>query len=321
MEESNNSGVIETQGDVIDQVEETTQEGSEEVIEVKADEKVEPAKKEEDSKFAAKFAALSRKEKALKQKEREIERRMKALESSQPKVQEQVQAPVEPWESKLKKNPLEALKEKGYDLDTLIKLALNDGKLTPDMQMQLMREELENGYKTKFEEIEKKLTAKEQAEIDRAKQEEEKRHQQVIENFKSELNDFIAEQAETYEQIHLEEAQDLVFEIIEKHYKETSEIDEETGEILTPGQVLDMKEAADQVEEYLVERLQKRLGSTKAKKLLESQLSKKEPNGEKKASVTLTNEQSQQATGTRTRVNSREESVAEAAKILRWNSD
>ena len=37
----------------------------------------------------------------------------------------------------------------GLSYDKLTELALNDGKLTPEMQMRLMREELEGDYKSK----------------------------------------------------------------------------------------------------------------------------------------------------------------------------
>ena len=84
----------------------------------------------QDSEFDRKFAALSRKEKALRDRELELDKKYGNKEKELP------------LERRIRANPLKALEELGLDYDKLTELALNDGRLTPDMQMKLMREEL-----------------------------------------------------------------------------------------------------------------------------------------------------------------------------------
>ena len=72
------------------------------------------------------------------------------------------QEPEVDWEQMLRNDPLGALEEAGLGYDKLTELALNDGKLTPDMQIAAMREEIERDYKRKFEDLEERLQAKEE---------------------------------------------------------------------------------------------------------------------------------------------------------------
>ena len=97
---------------------------------------------QDNGEFDKKFAALSRKEKALRDRELELEQKYGNKEKELP------------LERRIRANPLKALEELGLDYDKLTELALNDGRLTPDMQMKLMREELENDYREKFNNLE-----------------------------------------------------------------------------------------------------------------------------------------------------------------------
>ena len=110
--------------------------------------------------FSRKFAALSRREKEIRAKEAEYEKRIADLENRFT-VKEPEKEPEVPFEYKLKQNPLKALEEMGLSYDKLTELALNDGQLTPDMQMKLMREEIENGYQSKYKELEDRILEKE----------------------------------------------------------------------------------------------------------------------------------------------------------------
>ena len=101
--------------------------------------------------FASKFAALSRKEKALRERESEYESRFEEMERQLAEYEQSNQEPEIDWEHMLRNDPLGALEEAGLGYDKLTELALNDGKLTPDMQLSAMRQVLENDYQTKFE--------------------------------------------------------------------------------------------------------------------------------------------------------------------------
>tara|TARA_R100001086_G_scaffold236792_1_gene160452 strand:- start:22 stop:939 length:918 start_codon:yes stop_codon:yes gene_type:complete len=180
-------------------------------------------------KFASKFAALSRKEKALRDREAEYESKFEEMERRLAEYETQSQEPEVDWEQLLRRDPLKALEEAGLGYDKLTELALNDGKLTPDMQMSAMREEIERDYKRKFEDLEERLQAKEEAEV-------EEYYNNVQDNFQEEIGSFVSQNE--YELINASEANGLVYDVIEEHYNDT-------------GIILDMKEAADAVESYL----------------------------------------------------------------------
>ena len=126
---------------------------------------VEQTEQTETDQFSKKFAALSRREKDIRTKEQEYEQKLADLqakyEAVAPKQEEVNNEEQLPLEYRLKRNPLKTLEELGFGYEKLTELALNDGKLPPEMQMKLMREELESDYKKKFEALEEKLTAKE----------------------------------------------------------------------------------------------------------------------------------------------------------------
>ena len=179
--------------------------------------------------FASKFAALSRKEKALRDRESEYESKFEEMERRLEEYETNSQEPEVDWEHLLRNDPLGALEEAGLGYDKLTELALNDGRLTPDMQMSAMREEIERDYKRKFEDLEERLQAKEEAEV-------EEYYNNVQDNFQEEIGSFVSQNE--YELINASEANGLVYDVIEEHYNDT-------------GIILDMKEAADAVESYL----------------------------------------------------------------------
>ncbi len=269
-------------------------------------EAVEPAPVEEEKdQFSSKFAALSRKEKDLRAKERQVEDRIAQFEARMAEMETAKNAEPEepalpPLEYRLKKDPLKTLEETtGYSYEDLTKMVLNDGQMSQDMQMRLMREEMETDYKTKFEQLEEKLISKE-------KQEEEAKYNETLNSFKADINEFV-NSSEDYELIQANDAVDLVYDVIEQYYEEN-------------GRILETAEAASQVEQYLEEELQKVLEkSTK----LKSRLTPAAPAPQAPASrqsPTLSNSHSATSTQTRSdKLLSREESLAELAKQLRWN--
>ena len=240
----------------------------------------------QDSEFDRKFAALSRKEKALRDRELELDKKYGNKEKELP------------LERRIRANPLKALEELGLDYDKLTELALNDGRLTPDMQMKLMREELENDYKDKFNSLEERLNAKE-------KMEEEAKYDAVKQGFVGEINSFINENKSDFEYVAHNEATDVVYDVIEEHYNET-------------GRILDIKEAVEAVESYLEEEAEKLLNLGKVKNRLTSMRDEYEQ-PQRQSQTTLSNAHSAQANERVARKLSDEESKSAMAKMLQWD--
>lgn len=267
--------------------------------------KVDPVA-EEDKRFAAKFAALTRREKEIRHREKLVEARLKEIESklSQSEAAKPPAAPQESIERRLMKDPFKTLESLGVDYGTLTQMALNDGKLTPELQMKLMREEMESKYASQLSEITKKLEARDQ-------KEEKDRQDALVNNFKSNISNTIAGSTDQYELLAAEGEYgvELVYDVIDRHYQETEE-------------VMDIGEAASKVEDHLYEEAKKRIELPKLKKLLGTSQDKtptelnKAP---KKTSATLSNEASQ-VQPTTGRFLSDEESKREAAKLIKFDA-
>jgi len=246
--------------------------------------------------FSRKFAALSRREKEIRSKESEYEQRIAELEqrfaSKEPKSEPEI-----PFDVQLRQNPLKALESVGLSYDKLTELALNDGNLTPDMQMKLMREELESDYKSKFEDLEGRLLEKE-------KNDEERRYDEIQMNFKDEIEHFVGSNKENFELIEANEATDVVYDVIEEHYNET-------------GKVLGIEEAASAVESYLEDEAEKLLKLSKVRSKFNARNDEQEP--QRQSQVTLSNAHSAQANERVDRQLSEEDSKREMARMLQWD--
>ena len=251
---------------------------------------------EKNDDFSRKFAALSRREKEIRAKEAEYEQRIAELEQRFV-AQEPQKEPEIPFDVRLRQNPLKALESVGLSYDKLTELALNDGKLTPEMQMKLMREELETDYKSKFEDLENRLVEKE-------KGLEEQRYEDIKLGFQNEIESFVNSNEQEYELIKANDANDVVYEVIEEHYNET-------------GKILDIKEAAEAVESYLEEEATKLLQLSKVRSKFNPGDNEQEP--QRQSQVTLSNAHSAQANERVARKLSDEESKSAMAKMLQWD--
>jgi len=257
---------------------------------------LEEAREPERDDFSRKFAALSRKEKELRAREAEYDKRIADLEEKF-RPQEPEKQPELPIEYRLKQNPLKALEEMGLSYDKLTELALNDGKLTPDMQMKLMREELESDYKSKYKELEDRMLEKE-------KSDEQRRYDEIEMGFKNEIESFVRSNNDKFELIEANEANDVVYEVIEEHYNET-------------GKILDIQEAAEAVESYLEEEAEKLLRLGKVRSKFNTGDIEQEPR--RQSQVTLSNAHSAQANERVAKKLSDEESKREMARMLQWD--
>lgn len=258
-----------------------------------------PEQKAQADQFASKFAALSRKDKQLREREKQIEKRLADLEARSKQEQEEV-SKYKSIPERLKKEPLNVLKEYGLTMQELTDMMLNDGKPTPEM----MLSEAEKRMQAKLDELDKKLKEKEELETST-------KHQQAIDNFKSEISSFITENNNDYELIAANDAADLVYEVIEAHFNDTADEDGQNGTIM------DVKEACNLVEQHFLNEAKRHLKLGKVKGLLGP---KTEPTPkDRQSSPTLSNTDSVKVPNKEARRLSNEESVAEAAKLIRWD--
>lgn len=257
-----------------------------------------PVVTEAEQKFAAKFAALSRKEKQVRQQEAQLQKQMAemqaklaAFEASQAEFGTFKELP-----NRLKSNPIEVLREQGITDEHLAQLLMNNGQPTEDMKFQ----QVEQKMLSKLEELQAKIDKKEADEA-------QAREAQAIEAFQAQLTDFVNKD-ETYELIKAHDAVDMVFEVIKQHHDEND------------GAILSNAEACNVVEEYLLEQAKKLIDREKVKKLLQPAPTPTKAgalNG--KAAPTLSNAQAAQASNkTVARKLTNEESIAEAAKLIKW---
>lgn len=251
-------------------------------------EEVAPVIEKKDDVFSKKFAALSRKEKQIKSQEKALELRMKEIEAKEAKAL----ASSSDISERLKKEPLKLLEESGLSLQQLAEMALNDGKPTAEMIIS----DKEKAIQARIDALEQKLQQKE-------REAEESRLEQAISGFKTQIKDVISKN-DNYELIRAQGADDLVYDVISAHHEET-------------GEILDINKAADLVESHLLEEVKKHLNLSKIKGLLQPT-----PPVQQKvappALKTLTNSSAATATTVARRPLSNEESIAQAAQLIKW---
>lgn len=304
MDEINNANVEVNSafGETTDAAQEVASENDlrdamEEKAEAEASGEKNPENNQKDE-FASKFAALSRKEKALRQQEQEWKSKLEEMEARIRSYEEKenTKEPEIPLDYRLKKNPLQTLDELGLSYDKLTELALNDGKLTPDMQMDIMRRELEDKYSKELEDIRNEL-------LERDKRMEEQKYEETINGYMAELTNFV-NKSDSYELIKANDAVDLVFDVVENHYNET-------------GKILSNEEAADLVERELEAEL-KRVMEKAGPKLGFGAQASQEPKRPAAQSPTLSNSQTSHVSTRGDRPLSEDESKSVAAQLLKW---
>lgn len=279
--------------------------------------KTETPKTPEADPQAAKFAALSRREKALKAQERSLAQRAKEFEeklklASESKVDDAKYIDVDAF----KKNPYEYMKKHGLTLEQVAEIALNDGKITPESLVKQAETKLEK----QIRELQEKLEVKEAKEI-------EQRYEQVLQGFKADMTKFVND-TEDYEMIRATDSVQTVYDVIETNFNnKIAEFAEEYGREATEEErrefILDNKTACDMVEAWLLDqekaKIEKLRSLKKTKGLFEPLATKVEPKV-KDATTTLTNTLSAQVPSKDSKKLTAEESLKEAAKLIKWNN-
>lgn len=247
----------------------------------------EPAKpevKKEDEPLSVRFAALTKREKNLQEREKQI----KEMESKFKNF--------ELTKETVRKSPKEALESIGLSFEDFTKAYLD----------QLDGKEHKPSVEDKVQELYAKIEAKEQAEREREEQAKKDAEAAAIENFKSQVKEFVAKDVEKYELINEAGLYDEVFNVIEEYYNET-------------GEILSTEKAAEHVENHLYEEGQKLL---KAKKFAPKVPEPEKPQEKSSLSTTLTNKQTPATTVSSVvgggKLLSNEESIARAAALLKF---
>lgn len=284
-----------------------------------ASKEVEP--KKEDAKLAAKFAALSKKDKEARAREKALEAREKALAEKEKSLAapKQDAAPAkEDLNIRMRRDPFGTMREEwGLDLDVLTKIATNQGKLTPEMQLKLEQETTAKTLEEKIKALEKRLEDEAKT---KAEREQQAQQEAAIKEFKGSIGELIKGNAAEYELLGLEEdPAQIVYEVIEAHYEKTKGFDPEQPDV---GRILDIKEAADLVESHLFEEAKKYTSLSKIKGIFAPKEQPKAASEQPKegATKTLSNEQTGSAPAAQKRALTREEEFAEAAKLIKFNS-
>ena len=213
---------------------------------------------------AANTEKLSPKLHGLLQREKSALQREQAVKAREAEISEKL-ARLEQFESAKGTSPLEALKLLGYSYEDLTKATLADGNLPADVQVKKVEEKLNS-----FLEGQEKaaLTAAQKEKEDAVRQE-----QEMTETFQGEIATFLKENADRYEFIAFEEEQQLVYDVIDEHYKRTQadktakaeaggfDVSDIRGDVMT------IADASDKVEQWLEQRDIKRKELKKSKAL------------------------------------------------------
>ena len=247
--------------------------------------------------FAPKFAALSRKEKqvrqyeaTVKQKEAELNKRLAELDGRSKETDGKLQS----FEEQFKANPIQALKDRGLSLEDLIKIQMNDEQPTVEMQMKRMRSELEENMKKELDQLRNSSKEKEEAQA-------KAQYEQAVSSYKAEMASFIETNSEAYELIQANDATELMFEVAEEYYQKNKK-------------VLDIKDVADVVEQHLEGEARKIL---ELKKFKQTSPQAQKPAG--KTAPTLSNAAAANVPSSGRKNLSNDDSLREAAKLIRWD--
>lgn len=178
----------------------------------------------QDDRVSSKLEVLIRREQAALERERFAKQREQELEGKLSRISE--------FEG-VKTNPKKALELLGLSYDDLTQSMLKDGEIPPHVEIQKLREELEQ-YKNGQQ-------AEKQKELEAQKIRNQQMVDQSIAEFKAEVNQYVDDNKTRYELIAFEGASELVYDVIEEHYKRTMD-DKGVGKILSKAEACDMVE-------------------------------------------------------------------------------
>lgn len=247
----------------------------------------EPKKEVVDDDLSKRFARLSRREKEIQDKQKEL------------KIQMDKIAEFDKLKSEVKSNPMKFIDSFGVSIEDLLLSIASEGEPEKELsETDKLKKEIDDIKQAKAREEEEKVKIKEQ-EV-----------QAVISNHQSNITKFIKDNAEKYELCNAQEASDIVWEVTETHWQET-------------GELLSIERAVSMVEEHFEKEAKKllALNKFKPKNVEKAKVEEKvQPTVKKDAgpSKTLTNSLSGDVGSKTTNVSkSREQLLEEAFKLFK----
>ncbi len=265
-----------------------------------------------DDKFASKFAALTRKERELRDREgkskTEVEAAKKQVEEYRNKYGQ-----YESLEESIKNDKRQALKwitDKGVTPEELSDMLLEELDPNPERKLAKTTSDIEKRLMERIAALEGKLTDKEKADLQAQKDAEQANFDKTVNQVKSELKEFI-DASDDYELIKLSGEYETVFDVMQEHYND------QISKGVTPDKIklLSYEEAAKWTESYLDQDANRKYEAKRAKQAAKTP----EPVSKKTTSPTLSNTLSTEVpTSAENKPKSRDESLARAARLLRY---
>lgn len=191
----------------------------------------EPEVPKEDPEFAKRFAALAKKERDVLAQADRIKADLEHVSDYRRKAE------------LAKTDPIKFIEEHGLKFNDLVDFQLNHGKFTPEQQFAKMQARIDE------------LVSERDQEKQTHKQIEEQKN---VDTFKGEQKKYLQGKEEIYELLNKYDASDMVYDIRNAHYVETSK---NGGE----GEILDVDKVAADVEKYLEDQLEKATSTKKFK--------------------------------------------------------
>lgn len=279
---------------------------SQELMEDVADEAVESAEAPEAPEappeperpdFSRQFAALARKERALRQKEQEM-----ASFSKQREQFEGNSTRLADLQKLAKENPAKLLGELGINYDELTQQVINEGNPTEEQKLRRQNEMLQERIQ-KIEDIyTKQREETEQYQIKAA-------HTQLVDNIKNFVDD-----SNTFEMVQHHNAYSLVGEVMQQHYNTTKE-------------VMEYGHAAKLVEDHFMAEAERYLGSKKLQerfreldKPRESETPEAAEQAVKRVKTLSNNDVAKKTETSGSTLESKEKSLERVAAMIKWGA-
>lgn len=271
----------------------------------------EPAKPAENPKLAQAFAALTRKEKQIRQQEQQLKAMRSEMEAW--KKQQEQQKSVKSLKERVAERGIAALEEEGLSYKELTEQYVLKGEPTPEERQSQALESLRAEINALKNERAKEREESEQKLKELTAQQEQK----VRQNYLTSLKTHLSENGEKYELIVANDAHSKVYAAMEEAY---NMLEQEHGPDfkMSQAEIDALRDAAaEEVEAQLLEEAKKIASAKKVKGLFGNPEPKIEP---KKSSPTLSNTLSQQVPSKSERHLSEEESKKLMASMLKFNS-
>ena len=247
--------------------------------------------------FSRQFAALARKERAIRQKEQEMANFAKQREQF-----EGTSTRLADLQRLAKENPAKLLGELGINYDELTQQVINEGNPTEEQQLRLENEKLQARLGKLEEVYDKQRQQAEQAQVKAA-------HTQLVDNIKNFVDD-----SSTFEMVQHHDAYGLVAQVMQEHYNTTKE-------------VLEYGDAAKLVEDHFMAEAERYLGSKKLQerfreldKPRESETPEAAEQAVKRVKTLSNSDVAKKTETSGSTLESKEKSLERVAAMIKWGS-